>query len=175
MPWENNRYISNRSDIAAGTSADAFVEVPAGTSGSDLDADSFTESVLTSLIVAGSFTSAFLKRAIPKAAFSVKSGLRDIFEDGFIISSMISDGSITGSKISNSIKVALIDGGSAGSHTVAGIANNDQLIAVLEQNGTSGILTNLTEEFSIKKADTIDNTGGTATSSDKLLIFYLSR
>ena len=88
---------------------------------------------------------------------------------------MIEDGSITGSKIANPIKVSLISGGAAGNHTVSGIKTNDELIAVLEQHGTSGLLTDLSTEFSIKKADTIDNTGGTATSSDKLLIFYISK
>ena len=46
---------------------------------------------------------------------------------------------------------------------------------MLEQDGTSGVLTDLSSEFSIVKADTISNTGGTATSSDKLLVFYLSK
>ena len=68
-----------------------------------------------------------------------------------------------------------INGGSAGTHTVSGIKTTDELISVLEQNGTSGILTDLTTEFSIVKADTIANPGGTATSSDKLIVMYLSK
>tara|TARA_R100000426_G_scaffold1948_2_gene3325 strand:+ start:806 stop:1333 length:528 start_codon:yes stop_codon:yes gene_type:complete len=175
MPWRNGRYISNRSVDVVPSGGDSSFSVTRAPSGSDIEDQSFTESVLTSLVVAGSFTASFLRQAIPKATFTVKSGLSDLIGDGFISSRMLADGSVTGSKISNSIKVALITGGSAGAHTVAGIRLNDQLIAVLEQNGTSGILTDLTAEFSIKKADTIDNTGGTATSSDKLLIFYLSR
>jgi len=69
----------------------------------------------------------------------------------------------------------LISGGAAGNHTVSGLTIQDELIGVFEQNGTSGILTDLSTEFSIKTSDTIDNTGGTATSGDKLLIFYLSK
>ena len=67
---------------------------------------------------------------------------------------------------------ALISGGAAGDHTVTGILTTDELLAVFEQDGTSGLLTDLTSEFSISAADTINNTGGTATTSDFLLVLY---
>ena len=176
MPWRNGRYISRPQPV---------INEPAGgtnaiTSSQDLGEDDipdglFTETVMSRVMVAGSFTATFLKRMLPLSVFSVKNGMRSLFESGFVGSDMIQDGAITGSKIVNPIKIALIDGGAAGTHTVSGLKITDELIAVLEQNGTSGLLSDLTTEFSIKKADTIDNTGGTATSSDKLLVLYLSK
>lgn len=69
------------------------------------------------------------------------------------------------------VKFALIDGGAAGNHTVTGIALGDQLLHVL--HNTAGTLADLTSEFSISAADTIANAGGTATTSDQLLVVYL--
>lgn len=71
------------------------------------------------------------------------------------------------------LKEKLISGGAAGDHTVTGIAPGDELVAVWEQDGTSGLLTDLTSEFSISAADTINNDGGTATTSDTLIVKYL--
>lgn len=68
-------------------------------------------------------------------------------------------------------KFAYIDGGAAGDHTVTGIATDDELIAVMHETpGTS--FADLTSEFSISAADTINNDTGTDTSSDKLWVFY---
>lgn len=69
-------------------------------------------------------------------------------------------------------RIALVAGGAAGDHTVTGIAPGDELISVLEQDGATGILTDLTGEFSITGADTINNGGGTDTDGDQLLITY---
>ena len=172
MPWKNGRNVPRlrpeSSQLAASTNTIPF---PEDVAESDIPDDLFTESVLSRVVTAGAFTASFLKRAMPSAVFSVKNGMRGLFASGFVGSDMIEDGS----KMINPIKVSLIDGGAAGNHTVAGIKITDELISVLEQNGTSGLLADLTTEFSIKKADTIDNTGGTATSSDKLLVLYLSK
>jgi hypothetical protein len=135
----------------------------------------FTTSLLNSKFVAGSFTASVLKRLIPDGVFSVANGMRTLFTSGFVSRSMIASDAISGSKISNPIKVALVDGGSAGAHTVAGIRTGDELISVLEQNGTSGLLTDLTTEFAIASSDTITNSGGTDTSGDKLLVLYLDK
>lgn len=70
-------------------------------------------------------------------------------------------------------KMALIAGGAAGDHTVTGIADGDELVAVWEQDGTSGLLTDRTDEFSISAADTINNDEGTPTTGDKLVVVYL--
>lgn len=74
------------------------------------------------------------------------------------------------------LKVAVATGGAAGNITVTGISTDDQLLAVIEFAGAGTDVTNLTDrtaEFSITAANTINNTGGTATTGDKLLVFYL--
>lgn len=68
------------------------------------------------------------------------------------------------------VQKAIINGGAAGPHAVTGILLNDRLVCVWEQDGTSGLLTDLSSEFSITADGTIDNTGGTATGGDKLLV-----
>ena len=80
------------------------------------------------------------------------------------------------------IRVSIVAGGAAGDHTLTGIKagtgkggaqRGDQLISVLHQDGTSGILVDLTSEFSITADDTINNTGGTATTSDFLIVIWV--
>lgn len=65
-------------------------------------------------------------------------------------------------------KYAMAAGGAAGAITVTGIRPEDELVAVL--NVTDG--GNLTSEFTITADNTIDNTGGTATTGDFLLVIY---
>ena len=183
MPWKNGRYIPRVSSdtreafnktaptrpIIAGKMPRLEVD------GKNLADNLLDETLLSRLIPASSFTATFLLRVISKGTFSAANKMRSLFASGFVNSDLIEDGAVTGAKITNPIKISLISGGAAGSHTVSGITIRDELIAVFEQNGTSGILTDLSSEFSIVKADTINNTGGTATSSDKLLVFYLSK
>lgn len=59
-------------------------------------------------------------------------------------------------------------GGAAGDITVSGISVEDQLISVVNLDDGA----DLTSEFSITAADTINNAGGTATTSDTLLVLY---
>lgn len=69
----------------------------------------------------------------------------------------------------------VIDGGSAGNHTVTGIEVGDVLVAVIQfvDDGTQLTdVADLTGEFSIDSADTIDNAGGTDTSGDHLLVIW---
>jgi hypothetical protein len=178
MPWVNGVYVAKQRDssqfesIASGSVNTVVVN--------DVDQDSFAEnffdeSFISTRFSSGSFTASVLKRLLPKRVISAANDIRSLFEPGFVNTELIEDGAVTGAKISNPIKLALINGGSAGTHTVTGIKITDELISVLEQNGTSGILTDLTTEFSIVKSDTISNSGGTATSSDKLIILYLSK
>jgi len=68
------------------------------------------------------------------------------------------------------VQKVIINGGAAGLHSVAGILLNDRLVCVWEQNGTSGLLTDLTSEFTINADGSIDNTGGTSTAGDTLLV-----
>ncbi len=75
-----------------------------------------------------------------------------------------------GTQLGGLITQTLIAGSTAGAHTVTGIATTDTLVAVI--HNTAGALVDLTGEFTISGADTIDNTSGTDTSSDQLLVLY---
>lgn len=79
------------------------------------------------------------------------------------------------SHILPAMRLAIIAGGVAGAHVVTGIKVGDVINEVLEQDGVSGLLVDLTSEFSITAADTIDNTGGTDTSGDFLIVRYFAR
>lgn len=67
-----------------------------------------------------------------------------------------------------------IAGGAAGAHALTGIATTDTLVSVIHVDATdaSEAVTDLTAEFSISAADTIDNTGGTNTTGGFLLLTY---
>jgi hypothetical protein len=81
------------------------------------------------------------------------------------------------------LKIAFLDGGAAGAHTLTGIATDDNLLYVghltTSVDATFGFgidsFADLTSEFSISAADTIDNTGGTATTNDHLVVLWLDR
>ncbi len=70
------------------------------------------------------------------------------------------------------LKSDVIAGGAAGNHTVTGIKLTDTLASVI--HNTAGVLVDLTSEFSISAADTIENAGGTDTSGDQLMVLYES-
>lgn len=65
-------------------------------------------------------------------------------------------------------------GGTAGNHTVTGIEIGDRLIAVQHFSTAADIATvgDLTSEFSISGANQINNSAGTDTSSDQLIVIY---
>lgn len=69
-----------------------------------------------------------------------------------------------------------VAGGSAGNITVTGIKTTDVLLSVqrVDLDATAGNidLDDLTSEFTISAANTINNTGGSATTGDKLLVTY---
>lgn len=69
------------------------------------------------------------------------------------------------------LNFSLISGGAAGDHTVTGIASGDEILAVLHYT-TGAALADLTSEFSVSAANTINNTGGTDTTSDQLLVIW---
>lgn len=76
------------------------------------------------------------------------------------------------------LRTAVINGGSAGNLTVTGIATLDELVSVIYfpiSTGTVTSVSDLTSEFSIASANTINNTGGTATTSGKVLVVYKDR
>lgn len=75
------------------------------------------------------------------------------------------------------VKAAVVAGGSAGNKTVTGIKATDALVIVLALVGAGTAITDvtdLTSEFTITAADTINNTGGTDTTGSKLLVFWRS-
>lgn len=70
-----------------------------------------------------------------------------------------------------------IAGGSAGNHTVTGIATSDTLEGVIhfaETTDTLDTMDDLTSEFTISAADTINNADGTDTTGGFLLVSYRS-
>lgn len=178
MPWENGVYKPGRQPLdinqSASSSSGPFYQ-SAPIDSDQIDDGFFDSTIIASKFSTGSFTATILKQLLPSAVISAANGLRSLFSPGFVNTSLIEDGAVTGAKITNPIKVALINGGSAGVHTVTGIKIGDELISVLEQDGTSGLLTDLTTEFAIVKVDTISNSGGTDTTNDKLLVLYLSK
>lgn len=68
----------------------------------------------------------------------------------------------------------IIAGGSAGNHTVTGVQAEDQLDRVLHET-TAGLIVDLTSEFTISADNTIENAGGTDTSSDSLIVEYTKK
>ncbi len=73
------------------------------------------------------------------------------------------------------LKQPEIDGGSAGDHTVTGILQTDELVSVLQVDIDTGNVVDvvdLTSEFTISAANTINNTGGTDTTGDTLIVTY---
>lgn len=71
-------------------------------------------------------------------------------------------------------KVTLVAGGAAGDHTVAGIAVGDDIAWVGHFTTAAAIasLADLTSEFSITAANTINNAAGTDTTNDQLMVIW---
>lgn len=89
-----------------------------------------------------------------------------------VTTAKIADDAVTKAKVGEQlVKAALIAGGAAGNHTVTGIATADNLVMVLHYT-TGAALANLTSEFTITGANTINNGGGTDTTSDQLVVIY---
>jgi len=82
--------------------------------------------------------------------------------------------SITIRDLNRTISVAVIPGGAAGAHVIDGDldASGDTLLSV--RHISSDLTTNadLTAEFSITGLNTIDNSAGTDTSGDFLVVTY---
>lgn len=76
-------------------------------------------------------------------------------------------------------KHALVAGGAAGDITVAAIKVGDRLDEVIHYIFTAGTditnITDLTAEFSITADGKINNTGGTASTNNKLLVRWTKR
>jgi hypothetical protein len=75
-------------------------------------------------------------------------------------------------------KTAVAAGGSAGDHTVTGIAPGDQLVEVIYFAGAGTDVTDvadLSDEFTIADDDTINNAEGTDTTGGKLVVRYIDK
>ena len=93
-------------------------------------------------------------------------------------SDIAADAAIDKAKLGTGIvKATIIAGGAAGDHTVSGIATGDNLVAVLHVDFTdaSETGTDITGEFTISAADTINNTGGTDSTGGFLVVVYEDR
>lgn len=76
------------------------------------------------------------------------------------------------------LRTAVVDGAAAGNVTVTGIATLDELISVIHCTAGAtedGTFADLTSEFTISAADTINNAAGTSTSGNKLIVIYRDR
>lgn len=79
------------------------------------------------------------------------------------------------------IRQKLVAGGAAGEIAVADIKKEDQIVGVMHDT-SAGVLADLTAEFvantlpaySVVKDGYIDNTGGTATTGDVLLVTWVA-
>ena len=70
-------------------------------------------------------------------------------------------------QINPTLVQTIVAGGVAGNITVTGILPTDTLVAVLDIAGAD-----LTSEFTITAADTINNAAGTSSSASQLLVTY---
>ena len=140
---------------------------------------------------AGASTDKFIGVAgLPKGATAasgdsidvIKAGVADVIYGGTVTRgdrlTSDADGKAISAEVLFGEKTAVVSGGSAGNITVTGIATTDVLEAVLYypiSTGTVTSVSDLTSEFSITAANTINNTGGTATTSGKLEVRYRRR
>lgn len=83
----------------------------------------------------------------------------------------------TGQPRQSELEVAVVAGAAAGNITVTGINLGDKIISVLVFTTAASIATlaDLTSEFSITAADTINNTGGTSTANNSVVVIYEKR
>jgi|GEM_PF-2161494 len=105
--------------------------------------------------------------------------VRDIVESeigtGAVTETKIGAAAVSKGKLAGGfLKVAWIAGGAAGDHTVTGITAGDQLVSVLHfvADGHLDDVADLTSEFTAG-AGKINNTDGTNTTGDKLLVIWL--
>lgn len=65
-----------------------------------------------------------------------------------------------------------VAGAAAGNITVSKIKKGDHLVAVIMVSATNGALTDLTAQFTITADARINNTGGTSSASNNLLVTW---
>lgn len=72
------------------------------------------------------------------------------------------------------LQMKVVAGGAAGNITVTGVSTDDRLVSVIQQDGAKALI-DLTGEFTITAANTINNTGGTNTTGHVLVVTYADR
>lgn len=92
------------------------------------------------------------------------------------------EGAVTSTTVQQTIpagfvKVNLVNGGAVGNFNVTGIGPGDELVFVGRYSTAAEIatLTDVTSQFSITGANTINNAGGTVTTGDLLQVIWLNR
>lgn len=82
-----------------------------------------------------------------------------------------------GGGLRSEIEVGLVAGGAAGDHVLAGISLGDRIVFVGHFTTAAAIATlaDLTAEFTVTAADTINNATGTDTTNDQLMVVYEKR
>ena len=81
-----------------------------------------------------------------------------------------------GLTLAAALQLTTLAGGAAGNFTVTGIAVGDRLVAVTRFLGAGVAVTDVTDitgEFTITGANTINNGGGTNTTGDKLQVLWV--
>jgi len=77
----------------------------------------------------------------------------------------------------DAVRQAVVAGATAGNVTVSGLKARDRLVSVLFADG-AGVavedVADLTSEFTITGANTINNAGGTATTGGKVIVTWLA-
>ena len=138
-------------------------------------ADGFFDSdILTTKVQAGALTSSVLTALVAVGAFAADTASRALFAAGFVSSDLLASSAVTKEKLAGGfLKQSVLTGAAAGSFKLTGISAGDELIYVYEQNGTSGLITDRTSEFTVLSDDYISNVSGADTSGDKLLVLYL--
>lgn len=94
---------------------------------------------------------------------------------GAVEAAKLGAGSVTGAKLATGVfKVTLVNGGSAGNHTVTGITANDEIVFVGHLSTAAAIATlaDLTAEFTAG-AGVINNDSGTDTTNDQLMVIWI--
>lgn len=94
-----------------------------------------------------------------------------------LANSSITDSAVTGVGLATGVvKITLVNGGSAGDHTVAGMAVGDEIVFVAHISTAASVATiaDLTSEFTAA-AGKMTNVGGTDTTNDQLMVTWINR
>ena len=134
-------------------------------------------SIATSLraLIAGNASAARTELGLGTAATAASGDFISSAAGSVATANLAADAVTTVKLAGGFAKHAVVAGGAAGDFTVTGIAAADELNEVLYYVGAGVAVTDisdLTSEFTITGANTINNTGGTASTGGKLVVRY---